>query len=235
MTKLNLKVIQKKEPTEEEIKGLAFSFIKGDKGDKGDQGIQGEKGDQGIQGGKGEKGETGERGEKGEKGIQGEKGEKGERGPIGPTGPQGKPGKDGVSPKIEEIVIDYKQVINAPKVEEIVRTVSQASKTTSLSELDDVDISGLTQTDGKYILGGGGISDSFETVSANLSAYDYTINYNGSGDVSSIVYSNGVTKTLNYTSGNVTSIVLSGATPQGVDLTKTLIYTGDDVTSIAYS
>jgi hypothetical protein len=80
-----------------------------------------------------------------------------------------------------------------------------------------------------------GSSNTFETVSANLSAYDYTINYNGSGDVSSIVYSNGVTKTLNYTSGNVTSIVLSGSTPSNISLTKTLTYTSGDVTGITYS
>jgi len=80
-----------------------------------------------------------------------------------------------------------------------------------------------------------GSTNSFETVSANLSAYDYTINYNVAGDVESIVYSNGVTKTLNYTSGDVTSIVLSGSTPSGIELTKTLTYTGGDVTGITYS
>ena len=80
-----------------------------------------------------------------------------------------------------------------------------------------------------------GSSNSFETVSANLSAYNYVINYNISGDVSTIVYSNGVTKTLNYTGGNVTSIVLSGSTPSGISLTKTLAYTDGDVSGITYS
>lgn len=82
----------------------------------------------------------------------------------------------------------------------------------------------------------GGISDSFETVSKNLQSYDYTINYNGSGDVSSIVYSAGITKTFNYTSGDVTSIVLSGSTPSGIDLTKSLTYDLDgNVEEITYS
>lgn len=80
-----------------------------------------------------------------------------------------------------------------------------------------------------------GSSNSFETVSVNLQAYNYIINYNISGDVSTIVYSNGVTKTLNYTGGNVTSIVLSGATPGGISLTKTLTYTSGNVTGITYS
>lgn len=87
--------------------------------------------------------------------------------------------------------------------------------------------------------GGSGYTETFETVSANLSAYDYVIAYNGSGDVSTITYNLGggleVVKTLNYTSGDVTSIVLSGDTPSGISLTKTLTYTSGDVTGIAYT
>lgn len=77
--------------------------------------------------------------------------------------------------------------------------------------------------------------NSFETVSLNLNALDSTLNYDGSGNISSIVYSNGITKTLNYTDGNVTSIVLSGTTPGGIELTKTLTYTDGDVTGITYT
>lgn len=80
-----------------------------------------------------------------------------------------------------------------------------------------------------------GSSNSFETVSSNLSAYNYVINYNMSGDISSIVYSNGITKTLNYTGDDITSIVLSGSTPSGISLTKTLTYTSGNVTGITYS
>lgn len=80
-----------------------------------------------------------------------------------------------------------------------------------------------------------GGSVSFESVSSNLSAYDATLNYNGSGDITSIVYSNGVTKTFNYTGEDITSIVLSGSTPSGISLTKTLTYTDGDVTDIVYS
>lgn len=80
----------------------------------------------------------------------------------------------------------------------------------------------------------GGAADSFETVSANLSAYDSTLNYT-SGNITSIVYSNGVTKTFNYTGADITSIVLSGSTPGGISLTKTLTYTDGEVTGITYS
>jgi hypothetical protein len=56
--------------------------------------------------------------------------------------------------------------------------------------------------------------------------------------LTSIVYTlpvGTITKTLNYTLGTLTSIVLSGDTPAGIDLTKTLGYTGSELTSITYS
>lgn len=84
---------------------------------------------------------------------------------------------------------------------------------------------------------GGWASDTFETVSKNLKAYPYTINYTWS-DVSSIVYTVPawtITKTLNYTGDKLTSVVLSWDTPWWIDLTKTLGYTVDDLTSITYS
>lgn len=93
----------------------------------------------------------------------------------------------------------------------------------------------ITNVNGTKQISSSASIDSFETVSANLSAYDSTLNYNGSGDITSIVYSNGVTKTFNYTGSDITSIVLSGSTPGGIELTKTLGYTLGNVTSITYS
>lgn len=81
------------------------------------------------------------------------------------------------------------------------------------------------------------IEATFETISRNLSAYPYTLNYT-SNILTSIVYTlplGTITKTFNYTMGQLTSIVLSGDTPSGIDLTKTLNYTGNDLTSITYS
>jgi hypothetical protein len=84
----------------------------------------------------------------------------------------------------------------------------------------------------------GGIGDTFETVSRNLESYDYDITYSG-GAVDTITYDLGgglqVVKTLGYTSGDVTSITLSGDTPGGISLTKTITYTSGDVTGIAYT
>lgn len=84
----------------------------------------------------------------------------------------------------------------------------------------------------------GGLSESFETVSKNLKAYPYTITY-ASGDIDIIVYDLGggmqITKTFGYTSGDVTSITLSGDTPNGIDLIKTISYVGGAVDNVVYS
>jgi hypothetical protein len=84
---------------------------------------------------------------------------------------------------------------------------------------------------------GGGQAITYETVSKNLNTNPYVLNYT-SGDVTTIVYttpSGTITKTLNYTSGNLTSIVLSGDTPFGIDLIKTLSYSGDNIIAVSYS
>jgi hypothetical protein len=83
----------------------------------------------------------------------------------------------------------------------------------------------------------GGTENSFETVSKNLKSYPYVLNYN-SGELSSIVYTIGgdsITKTFNYSSGVLNSIVLSGDTPSGIDLTKTLNYSSGVLIGVSYS
>lgn len=90
---------------------------------------------------------------------------------------------------------------------------------------------GVTQWSGLGVING---SNSFESVSKNLSASDATLTYS-SGNLIEIEYANGITKTLNYTGDNLTSVVLSGSTPGGIELTKTLSYTGSDLTGVAYS
>jgi hypothetical protein len=80
--------------------------------------------------------------------------------------------------------------------------------------------------------------NTFEKVSKNLKNYPYALNYTVD-DLTSVVYDLGgglfITKTLNYSLGKVTSIVLSGDTPSGILLTKTLTYTVDKLTGVAYS
>jgi len=82
------------------------------------------------------------------------------------------------------------------------------------------------------------LSNTFESVSKNLNSYPYVITYSGA-DINYITYTLGggltIVKTFNYTSGDITSIVLSGSTPSGISLTKTLAYSGGNVSSITYS
>lgn len=80
--------------------------------------------------------------------------------------------------------------------------------------------------------------DTFESLAKNLSAYPSVLGYIGA-NLATVTYSisggEEIVKTLNYTSGNLTSIVLSGDTPAGIDLTKTLSYTGSNLTGVSYS
>ncbi len=80
-------------------------------------------------------------------------------------------------------------------------------------------------------------SQTFEHVSKNLNAYPYQVNYNGD-EIGSIVYTTNIgeiTKTFNYSEENLSSIVLSGDTPNSINLTKTLTFTGDNLTNVSYS
>lgn len=142
-------------------------------------------------------------------------------------------------PTEPEFQIDASHIKNLPQIKGVggstARNLYQLGDV-SLSSPSNDDVLKYNSTTGLWENGVGGSSDSFETVSKNLQSYDYTINYNGSGDVSSIVYSAGITKTFNYTSGDITSIVLSGSTPSGIDLTKSLTYDLDgNVEEITYS
>ena len=92
----------------------------------------------------------------------------------------------------------------------------------------------MPTSDSMVVLPVEGMLESYETVSKNLSGVPFVLNYS-SGLLTSVVYSNGITKTFNYTTGNLTSIVLSGATPGGILLTKTLSYSGGSLSSISYS
>jgi hypothetical protein len=83
----------------------------------------------------------------------------------------------------------------------------------------------------------GSASEAFETVAKNLKSYPYVITYSGD-DIDYITYNLGdseIVKTFNYTGDQLTSIVLSGDTPEGIELTKTFSYTGEILTDITYT
>lgn len=81
-------------------------------------------------------------------------------------------------------------------------------------------------------------AETFESVSSNLKSYPHDISYTGD-KVTSVTYnlpgSLQIVKTLGYTGELLTSIVLSGDTPDGIDLTKTLTYDNGVLISINYS
>lgn len=79
------------------------------------------------------------------------------------------------------------------------------------------------------------IGITFETVNKNLDAKNASFTYDGSGNLISITYANGIVKTLNYTAGTLTSIVLSGSIPAGILTTKTLTYVLGNLTNTAYT
>ena len=157
----------------QEIGDNATFIVKGVKGDKGDKGDTGEKGEKGDKGDKGEQGIQGIKGDKGEQGIQGIQGEKGKDGKDGidgkdgKNGVKGKDGKDGSPDTGKDIVkklsdlkekdrLDYSVLKNTPDLNNILSVARhQSSKTVSLIELDDVDYSGLSIVNGKYVLGSG--------------------------------------------------------------------------------
>jgi hypothetical protein len=79
-----------------------------------------------------------------------------------------------------------------------------------------------------------GLGANFETVAKNLSASGSTFAYTGD-QLTSITYANGVIKTFTYGADGLSTITLSGDTPNGIALVKTLVYTAGNLTSITYS
>jgi hypothetical protein len=80
----------------------------------------------------------------------------------------------------------------------------------------------------------GFIKDSFETVSKNLDSANALYQYTD-GELTSITYANGVIKTFSYSQGNLSSVTLSGNTPQGITLVKSFAYQNDNLSSTTYS
>jgi hypothetical protein len=80
-------------------------------------------------------------------------------------------------------------------------------------------------------------TQSFETLNNNLDAYPKAFSFNA-GVLETITYTvpgGNIIKTLNYTSGQLTTVVFSGNVPEGIDTTKTINYSGSEITSISYS
>jgi hypothetical protein len=205
--------------------------------EKGDPGKDGK--DSTVQGPKGDPGRDGRNsaipGPKGDKGDKGDPGRDGADSAVpGPRGSPGTNGANGVS--IRDVYVDpddgdlYVELTN--------------SRLINAGHVKGKD--GKPGKDGRngVMVGGGGstyipsspsgMADTFETVSKNLSASGAVMNYTGA-DLTSIVYTNGVTKTLAYSIDGLASVTLSGNTPSGIALTKTLNYSGGNLVGFNYS
>lgn len=158
------------------------------------------------------------RGERGERGEQGERGERGEQ------GIPGTPGKDADPTDFEAIKIDYKQIVNRPDIDVILQKHARSSKTTSLSELDDVDLSQLSLVDGKYVLSPGS-----QTAEWDHPYGDALYTYNVDGSVNTKIVGTTVL-TFSYNLDGSVNTVTDGTN------TKTFSYTIDgDVEGITYT
>lgn len=160
---LILEGMSKKEKADEEkIQNVAEEFTMTVKGIRGEKGEKGDKGDKGDTGEKGDTGPVGPKGDKGDKGEVGMTGPKGDTGPVGKTGKNGTDGKNGVDGKVgpKGPKGDAGKDVDDKKLKEIeemaYKAFQKSSKTVSLVELDDVNLNGLTITNGKYDLGSGG-------------------------------------------------------------------------------
>lgn len=213
------------------------------------------KGEQGKPGLRGRDGKDGVKGDPGAQGPQGPAGTPGLRGPQGPMGAPGINGKDGLpgNPGTDGREIELNKsathiqwrYVGDTKWQDLILLTDLKGPKGERGEKGDQGEKGQKGDTGApgprgpqgYPGAPGATASTFESVSKNIKAWDAAFAYTGS-QLDSITYTNGaetIVKTFNYTDGKVTSIVLSGDTPSGIDLTKTLSYTGDQLTGVNYS
>lgn len=208
-----------------------------------DDGKDGSDGRDGATGVAGTDGRDGKDGIDGKDGVNGLPGAKGERGLSGLNGLPGTDGKDGADGFIDVATVAYLED-KISSVEDEIKKQKKLLKPTFFGGVGGIKeiIAGANVTidnsNAQYPVisaaaGGSSSVTTFETVSKNLNAVGATLNYTG-GNLTSIVYLSGITKTLNYTGENLTSVVLSGTTPEEIALTKTLSYTGENLTEVSY-
>jgi hypothetical protein len=158
----------------------------------------------------------------GEQGIQGPTGPTGPIGPAGPTGPASTvPGPQGL------------QGIQGPQG---IQGIQGAASTVPGPQGEqgpqgEVGPQGLKGDTGEF-------DTTYETISQNLKAYPYIINRSGD-TITSIQYTvpgpATITKTFNYTSDQLTSVVLTGSALGVTTYTKTLSYSEGAIVGVSYT
>lgn len=169
---LTEKVIEQENVPTVKVEGISLITLKGDIGEKGDTGEKGEQGEPGKDG------IDGKNGTNGRDGKNGNDGKNGKNGLDGLDGKNGLDGKDGSPDTAEDIVakinelptdeddfkIDAKHIKNLPKQENRPNAIGVSNK--YLDQLLDVDLTGVTKTDGKYVLGSGGSGSGVQSIVA---------------------------------------------------------------------
>lgn len=176
--------------------------------------------------------------------LRGEKGDKGEDGSPD-TADQIADKLNTLEEKVELSVLKgWKEFLKGISEK---TTNARVYGTRMFKNLLDVDMEGVTDgqvptynaTTGKYEPGNGGsLSDTFETVLRNIKCYPSAVTYNVDNLIDTVVYTlpaGSITQNVTYTGRYISTIVLSGDTPSGIDLVKTFNYTGYLISSITYS
>lgn len=177
-------------------------------------------------------GPVGPQGKEGKQGRDGLPGQNGRDGHNGSDGRDGENGQDGVSVEDAYFTADGSLLLVLSDGKEIdagnPMGLSSRAAGATITQIQQAGIETLAETFIRY---------TFEVVSKNLDSANGTLSYNGDGDLTLIEYANGIDKTLAYTAGgDLASLTLSGATPEGIMLTKTFTYNaGGDLIAFAYS
>jgi len=201
---------------------------------------------------KGDTGKDGKNGKDGLPGAEGKDGAQGLPGLPGKDGERGKPGKDG-APGVDGLPgingLDGREIELQKSATHIQWRYVGDTEWQNVVLLEDLKgpkgDPGENGKDGKdgargpqgYPGASASAVSTFETVSKNIKAWAAVFAYTD-GRLTTITYTKNdstILKTLNYTGEKLTSIVLSGNTPSGIELTKTLSYTGDQLTGTNYA
>lgn len=130
-----------------------------------------------------------------------------------------------------ETGLDYESLSNRPNIEQYIASIKQGSKTVSLVELDDVNLTGVTVTNGKYVLGSGGGSSPL-TTKGDLYTYTTTDARLGIGTNGQFLKANSATATgLEWAAGGTGDMVLADA--QTVSGIKTFLNTTMKLRNVA--
>lgn len=158
---------------------------------------------------------------------------------------------------VEEISIQVQELgdtvqLNVDEVNEVVQIdVIEANESINLMATEQVTLVDISVAEAEELIQvainegpegpqgpPGTVEDTFETISKNIKAYPFTIEY-FEGNPIRIIYDLGgdesVIKTFGYTDELLTSITLSGNVPNGITLIKNLNYSQGNLVGVSYN